>query len=133
MYSIQTSSVTLPLLATHMVAVDRPGMNDNLVRASRLALQLPASLSHVPAQHRQILLWPIAEPWRRWTRRTPYFDECPVHAISVSARMRARRTWSGLVGSSLSVAALINSPPLGVCSTRISGISLRLALRCADR
>jgi hypothetical protein len=31
-----------------MVAVDRPGMNDNLVRASRLAQQLAASLSDVP-------------------------------------------------------------------------------------
>jgi hypothetical protein len=39
-----------------MVAVDSPGMNDNLVPASRLAQQLSASLSNVSAKHRKAVL-----------------------------------------------------------------------------
>ena len=35
-----------------MVAVDRPSMNNNLVRPSRLAQQFSTALPHVPAQNR---------------------------------------------------------------------------------
>ena len=39
-----------------MLTVDRPGVNNHLVRAGRLAQQFSASLSHIPAQHRMPIL-----------------------------------------------------------------------------
>jgi hypothetical protein len=56
-----------------------------------------------------------------------------VQAIRVSARMRARRTCSGFIGSSRSVVALIKSPPSGVRSVRISRATLTPAACLADR
>jgi len=54
----------------------------------------------------------------------PALEEYPVRAISVSARIRARRTCSGFMGSSRSVVALIRRPPSGVRSVRISRASV---------
>jgi hypothetical protein len=68
------------------------------------------------------------------TRVIPFQrEESPAHAISVSARMRARRTCSRFVGSSRSVVALISKPPLAVRSVRISGADVRPAACWADR
>jgi hypothetical protein len=57
----------------------------------------------------------------------------PVQAIKVSARIRARRTCSGFMGSSRSVAALISSPLSGMCSVRTSRARVTPAARSADR
>lgn len=62
-----------------------------------------------------------------------YFAESPIRAISVSARMRARRACWGTSGSSRSSVAIIRSPPSLVVSVLISGGSLTPAASGAER